>query len=63
MNEAMTRSEIRAWYLRFQRLVKRRELGRMVQRASVRSVVNRVRNPAKLWNDARVVGDKLAGMF
>ena len=62
LNDQMTREEIRDWYLRFQRLAKRRELARLARRTSFKSLANRLRHPSKLMNDARVIGGKLAGM-
>lgn len=63
LNDKMTREEIRDWYTRFQRLAKRRELEKMLKRASMRSVVNRIKHPSKLVNDARVIGQKIGAMI
>ena len=63
LNESMTREEIRGWYLRFNRLEKRREMRRMVAKAGPGTVLNRLRHPSKLLNDAKVIGRKLEGIL
>ncbi len=63
LNDKMTREEIRDWYTKFQRLAKRRELEKMFQKASMQSVVNRIRKPSKLVNDVKVIGQKIGSMI
>jgi radical SAM superfamily enzyme YgiQ (UPF0313 family) len=62
LNDSMSRQEIRSWYLRFQRLVNRRELEKLVKRVTPRTVSDRLRHPMKLLNDVRVVGKKVAAI-
>ena len=59
LNEHMTREEIYHWYMKFQKLAKRRELEQMLGKASLQSVVNRIRHPSKLLNDAKIIGQKV----
>lgn len=63
LNESMTREQIHDWYVKFHRLLKRRELERMFQRVGVHSVINRIKHPSKLVNDAKVIGEKVAAMI
>ncbi len=62
LNDKMNRQEIRDWYLRLQRLVKRREIEKLLKRITLKSVARRLCHPSKILNDARVLGEKVSAI-